>query len=159
MVPPQALGTGPSMQEQQLQETVKKLNEALTATTTELAHTQIKLKGKDARRDVDVFNAMTKRVQVLLDATAKKGESGGSIPMADVKVLIDQAMAETLNTSLDPVLDATAPTLESAAGEGGGNRSQISPSDVPPVPGARKGDDGHWYVRHMSESNAFSRVL
>ena len=67
MVPPQALGQGPTPGEQQLGAQVQQLQKALVAAMDELANEKIKGKARLEKRDVDVYNAITNRIKALGD--------------------------------------------------------------------------------------------
>jgi len=96
MVPPQALGTGPSASEQALQQQVQQLNQLLSKTFNELVTERLKLKGKDQLRDVDVYKAETDRMKAI----------GGLIPEELLKPLVAQLVNEALQTHLGPVLQS-----------------------------------------------------
>jgi hypothetical protein len=149
MVPPQALGTGPSMQEQQLQQQVGKLTDLLTKTMEQNAMLTIKGKGRDEAREIDVFNAFTQRLKVVLDAALKSMEA----PSPDqVQAIVSQSIAEALESTLKPVEDATATPIppEMAGGMAGGQPA--------PMPGMRQGAEGGWYMRDFARSPQYRRV-
>lgn len=66
MVPPQALGTGPSPQDAKVQEQMQKTTKALQDALTELATEKLKYKGKEQQKDIDVYKALTDRMDTLL---------------------------------------------------------------------------------------------
>ncbi len=100
MVPQQALGNGPTVNEQQLQDQVKQLTEALTKSMQELGEKRIKLAGKDELRDIEVFDSQTKRLKVIIDGLASQGA-------------LDQAEAQMLHDSVNAHLDRIQTTNES----------------------------------------------
>lgn len=106
MVPPQALGQGPTQAEQQLQQQVQALNESLTKSMQELGEKRIKLAGKDELRDIEVFDAQTKRLKVIIDGLMARGS-------------LEQAEAQLLHDSLNAHLDRIA-----AVNEAGGNQNE-----------------------------------
>lgn len=65
MIPPQALGEGASQQDQKMQEQMQKMQKMLEAALTELATEKLKLKGKDMQKDIDTYEAITKRMEAL----------------------------------------------------------------------------------------------
>ena len=65
MVPPVALGKGPTQQEQQLQQQVQALTQALQKALEETGKDKLKLVGKDQMRDIDAYKAETDRMKVL----------------------------------------------------------------------------------------------
>lgn len=124
MVPPQALGQGPSQQEQMLQMQVQQLSQLLNESTQELAKKDLQLKGRVELRDIDAYNAETTRLKTLLDAV-DEGEKAA---------MVKELVGDILSHSLQPVVQANADDLAHMA------------NDAPPVPGARKGKSGKWYI-------------
>lgn len=96
MVPPQALGQGPTQAEQQLQEQVQALTASLTKALDQAAVSKIKLAGKDELRDIEVFDAQTKRLKVLLDGMV----AGKQIDQAHAQMLLD-----SMHAHLDRVVE------------------------------------------------------
>lgn len=108
MVPPEALGTGPSAQMQQLMQDNSNLKELLQRSIEEiaLANTQIANKERADRieafkaasdRDIGRFDALTKRLKVLMD----KASTGQNLSSAEVKAIVEQAVDEALNDRLN----------------------------------------------------------
>lgn len=159
MVPPQALGQGPSISEQQLMAQVQNLTKLLQSAMEELAGEKLRMKGKEEQRDIDVYEAITKRLAIFIDPKIAMGED---VEPAEVSRVVREAIAEALN--VDPtraVVAANAPALNGgASGQGqlplqGGT---MQPPETPPIPGAKRGRDGHWYVRDYAKSGAYSVV-
>lgn len=88
MVPPQALGKGPTEAEQQLQQQVQALTTSLDKAMQELGVKKIKLAGKDELRDIEVYQAETKRMEVLLKHMVEQGQLKGLF-----QDLVNDAMA------------------------------------------------------------------
>ncbi len=183
MVPAQALGEGPTPAEQQLTAQVQMLQQLLQESMNELTNEKIKYKGKDEKRDIDVFNAFTQRIKVFLDAKSKATQTavtaakptgssesgqptGGDPKLAaetadsitlqrgELDALIQQTFGEALGIHLDPIISTNAATIDQ-------QRPPLptkATAEQPPMPGARRGRDGHWYVRDFSRSNAYSLV-
>lgn len=176
MVPPVALGEGPSVQEQQLQQQLQAMQKLLQELMEESAKDKIALKGKDQMRDIDAFTAMTDRFKMLFETVNKTkqtqinahqvpgGEGAKSaidqgVTMKELELLLAQAFRETFNVSLDPVTAASGPTLQQAAVGGAGNASGPGPL----MPGAPKpiehvGADGRTYARDFTNSTAYRPV-
>jgi Phage P22-like portal protein len=74
MVPPQALGQGPSQNEQMLQQQLEQFKGLAQKLDQELKIAKQKLAGREEKRNVDIFNALTKRLQVLGDHALTAGE-------------------------------------------------------------------------------------
>jgi hypothetical protein len=164
MVPPQALGEGPTITEQQLQAQVAQLQDLLRKTLMDTAGDKLKLRGKDERRDIDAMREVRERLKTLLDYKKQQGGEGGPPAVPGLDEMIDRTMREIIGT------DATGEILRAnmqdvggngpaaANGQGGPIQLPSKVTDVPPIPGARKGKDGHWYVRNYGASNAYSVV-
>ena len=144
MVPPQALGQGPSPNEQQLQMQVQQLQALLGKALDRNAADRLKLVGKDQMRDIDSYKAETDRFKALADAFML--DEGG------MKQVLDQLVQDALGTHLKPILDANAEGVEEQAEP---NADGASP---PPMPGAQKAPDGEWYLADPTRKGKFLRV-
>lgn len=65
MVPPQAKGEGPNPEVTQLQQQLQHMTGLLNSMTNQLAEHKLKLTGKDQLRDVEIYDAYTKRLSAL----------------------------------------------------------------------------------------------
>ncbi len=160
LVPPQALGQGPSQQEQALQQQVTQLTGALTETMQKHSKDQLKLVGKDQMRDIDVYKAETDRIKALapLLPTDQQGLSE----------LIEQLVGEALKTHLLPVIESNLGGVgeqsgagsTSVGGTGNGNGSSKGGTDTggPPIPGAQKAPDGEWYIQDPTRRLRYLRI-
>lgn len=93
MAPPQALGQGPSQQEQQLQQQIQQLQTAIGKLTFDTQKDKVTLKGKDQLRDIDAYKAETDRLKVLQDG----------LDPQEIAKLAAQLIMDSLNTSLSPI--------------------------------------------------------
>ena len=155
MVPTQALGTGPTAQEQQLQAQVQQLSTLLQKSMEELAKEKLKLLGKAGLRDIDAYKAFTDRLAVLTKAAQ---DEGSPIDPTEIKELIDSVTAGAMANTLAPVQAADEPQLTAGAMGGGQMALPLPASNTPPVPGAKRGNDGHWYVRNYARSGQYALV-
>lgn len=151
MVPPQAMGQGPSMQEQALQAQVQKLTDLLTKSIEQVAQLQIKLKGREEIHQVDIFNAFTQRLKVVLDAALKSTEP---VQAADIEAVVNQAIQEALASTMEPASESTEQALAPAVPPMGG-----VPPGTPPMPGMRQGANGGWFMRNYAASPLYRRVM
>ena len=92
------------LQEQQLQEQVKALTDALQKAMEETSIKKIKLAGKDELRDIEVFDAKTKRLKVIVDGLVAKGS-------------LEQAEAQLIHDSMNAHLDRVVEQNESGNAE------------------------------------------
>ena len=109
MVPPQAKGIGPSPQEQQMQQQIQKdqaqikhLSTLLENYIRDLADAKSKIKSKDEMRDIDVFDAYTKRIAAL--------EKHIVTPKDNARMLHD-IMSDTHTANLQMITDANSQTI------------------------------------------------
>jgi hypothetical protein len=175
MVPPHALGEGPSVSEQQMAMQIQELQKLLQGVMEELSAEKIKVKGKDMLRQVDSFKALTDRLKMLFDSLNKTKQTeinahavpGGEgaknavsqgVSTAELQMLMAQALKETFNVSLDPVVDATSPVLAEAAVAGQGSSQQEFSFQQGPKPIMHIGADGRTYARDFSQSHAYVPV-
>ncbi len=105
MVPGQALGTGPSANEQKLMEQVQTLQAALAKALQKDGETRIKLAGKDELRDVQVYEAETKRLSALVDHMQGTGE---------LRVMIQDLVHDAMKINLEHI------ALQNQSGEHAG---------------------------------------
>lgn len=136
MVPPQALGSGPSPNEQQLQQVVASLQKALAESLQKQGKAEIQLAGRAQLRQTDVFKAQTERLSSLKDFLPANPQG--------LEALIRQIVSEALGTSLAPVIDANANNLD-IDGPGG-------------IPNAKRAADGNHYIPDERRPGKFLRV-
>lgn len=141
MVPPQALGKGPTQAEQQLTAANTALSQALAKALQQTGKDQLKLVSKDELRDIDVFEAHTKRMAVLQE----------ELPLnkSGMAALIHQLVQESLETHLTPITD----TKDGQEPSGPRQLPQ-----APPIPGAKQAADGEWYIADPSRKGKYLRV-
>lgn len=141
MIPPQALGKGPTQQEQALQSKVVSLSGALAKALQKTGEDRLKLVGKEEMRDIDVYEAETKRLGVLAE----------QLPMDQTGMaqLIHQLVQESLQTHLQPVIQANEGEVPPEGGAG---------LDIPPMPGAKKAPDGQYYIKDPQRPGKYLRV-
>lgn len=149
MVPPQALGKGPTQKESQLQQQLTVAQGALAKALEHGAVDRLKLTGKDQMRDVDVYNAETGRIKALAQQLPTDAEG--------MAALVHQLVSESLQTHLTPIIAANASGLD-ATGSAGADASSYSALNIPPMPGAKKAPDGEWYVRDPSRQGKYLKI-
>jgi len=145
MVPPQALGQGPTQIEQQLMQHNQQLMQVLKETLQKLGKDQLKLVGKDQMRDIDAYNAETNRFKALADQLML--DQGG------VQQVIEQLVREAAETHLTPILQANAPQVSEESGEG-----NPGSAGEPPMPGATRAPDGEWYLKDPTRMRGYLRL-
>lgn len=135
MVPPAALGQGPTQNEQALGAKNAALTNALSTALHETAKKDLKLVGKEQMRNIDAYEADTKRLGVVKDF----------LPLApeDLRRLISETVADALANSLSPIFAANSDDLD---------------IDMAPVAGSRKAPDGAWYVSDPSRPGKHIKV-
>lgn len=146
MVPPQALGQGPSQQEQLLGAQVQKLKELLAKVMDEYSGAKIKLKARDEKRDVDIYNAYTQRLKVLQDQQLGDREHA----LAVVQLMQDM-LSDDMQASSEAIDQRLRGEVEQEIGGIG--------AQPPRLPGARQAPDGHWYLPDPLRKGKWMRVL
>ena len=144
MIPPQALGQGPSQSEQQLQQQVIQLRGLLEKSLAQIAKDKLKLAGREELRDIEAYNAETQRFAALSDSLML--DQGG------IKQVVEQLVHEALANHLDPVAAVRA--------DANGNTPPPAPppEELPPMPGARKASDGEWYITDPTRRGKYMKV-
>lgn len=143
MVPPQALGNGPTPAEQQLQQQVMMLQAELAKLLELNAKDKLKLAGKAEMRDIEVYEAETKRMTALQKMLPMDAEG--------LKGVIGQLLEDALSARLDPILKANAPDVNGGMPEEGAGES-------PPIPGAQRASDGNWYIGDPTRPGKYLHV-
>lgn len=152
LVPPQALGTGPSPMEQSMQQQVQNLQNLLSNALTDLAETKMRLRGKESKSETDVYNAITDRLKVLVDAAAK-GEA--QITPETLQPIVGDMVNEALSASVMPAAQDSAEGLTKGMGAG---LPLAASRQVPPVAGAKQDANGAWWARDFSQAKGYKRV-
>jgi hypothetical protein len=152
MVPPQALGQGPSPNEQQLMSHNLALTNALKESLQRLGREHLKLQGKSQMRDIDAYKAETDRFKALADSLML--DQGG------IKQVVDQLVQEAAQTHLTPLLEANRDAIQEQSPEGDTEApgSASAEDALAPVPGARRAPDGEWYLQDPTRQGKYLRV-
>jgi hypothetical protein len=149
MVPPQALGQGPTQSEQQLQLQVQQLHGALAQALEKLGKEQVKIAGKDQMRDIDAYKAETDRMKALGDMMML--DQGG------MQQVVKDLVSEAAQTHLTPILEANAGSIGDASPEQP-PQPPNAPNAEPPAPGAQQAPDGEWYLADPTRKGKYLRV-
>ena len=150
MVPPQALGVGPTETEQRQQTQIHGLQMALAQALQKLGKEQLRLTGKAEMRDIDVYKAETDRFKALADALML--DQGG------IKQVVDQLVGDAAQTHLTPILEANAKELDAGQSPMGDEAGGEGAAPAAPVPGARQAPDGEWYLADPTRRGKYLRV-
>ena len=142
MVPPQALGTGPTQSEQALQQQLTAMQSAMVKLLDEKAKDRLKLVGKEQLRDIESYDAITKRIAA--EAKLLPADPEG------LRAMIEQLVQETLKTSIDEVAADQNDSYRTAAGE--------PAPEPPPVPGAIKAPDEEWYISDPTRKGKYLHI-
>lgn len=149
MVPPQALGQGPTQQEQMLQQQLQQLTEGYKKLMEEYAATKLRLHAATGDNTVDQYNAETAREKVFLDhGLAVAGIEQDAVELADKLRQTELAVA-------------TEAAPEAGSGESPGSPGNPHAKAMlggAPVPGAVRAGDGHWYLEDKSRKGKYLMV-
>lgn len=116
MVPPQAKGEGVPPAQAQLMQELQKSQTILAKMTEELSVERLRLKAKDQQKDIDVYEAVTKRIGVLIKE---------QINPKDISMMLHDLMMEEHKAKLTQVTAASASDL---AADADGGSSQAEPT-------------------------------
>lgn len=155
MVPPQALGTGPSLQEQALQQQVQNLTNLLTKALQQHADLSLRLRGKDQARDIEAYKAFTDRLKVFLD---KKEGDKEKVSANEISAMVEELVQDVLDAPLKPVTDAAEKDIAALDNNPQPGMSAPNSNLKPPFPGAKMGPNGQWYVRDFGQSKEYRPV-
>ena len=145
MVPPVALGQGPTAKEQELQAQLQALQGALVKEMDLHARDRIRLGNKEELREIEVYDAETKRLGVLQKLLPTDPEG--------LQALIAQAVQDSLKTSIGGIMEDVK-----VEGGGVGDDPALAPEAPPPIPGAAKAPDGEWYLADPTRKGKYLHV-
>jgi len=148
MVPPVALGQGPTQQEQILQQQLMTLQQALVKEMDLHARDRIKLANKGDLREVEVYDAETKRIAALAKMLPTDPEG--------LQALIAQAVQDSLKTSIGGIMDEIK--VHANIGEDEASQGTKPSEEAPPIAGAKKAPDGEWYLTDPTRKGKYLRV-
>lgn len=95
LVPPQALGQGPTPQEQMLSQQLQGAQAHVALLSERLAVAEMKIKARDERTDIDAYKAVTDRMGQLL---SMKGTDGPYNDGMEVRALIQNMVMDALKS-------------------------------------------------------------
>ena len=144
MVPPEAMGTGPSQREQAMQQVIQQLQANLAKSLDTHGKDRVKLVGKDQMRDIDAYNAETTRMKALIDMMPMDADG--------LRQVIEQLIHESLGTKLLPIIEANVHGVNAQNGNEGEQQEE------PPMPGAQKAPDGYWYITDPTRRSRYLRI-
>lgn len=147
MVPPQALGQGPSPTEQQQQQVIQQLQSALQQSIQRQGRNELKLIGKDQMRDIDIYEAETDRIKALSTMLPMDQEG--------LQQLIEQLVDQALKTNLLPILKQNVSGVEDQSAQETPTNGSVG---QPPVEGANQAGDGNWYLRDPTRVGRYLRL-
>ena len=145
MVPPQALGQGPSQNEQMLGQQLQQMQGALQSAMDELAKEKGKAQARLEKREVEVYDAITKRLDILLKNAGLSGQQ--------TALVADDAVRESTEV---PISDTYEGHDQEQVPGGGATPSPLEDHEMPP--GAQRGPDGHVYAPHPQMPDVMARV-
>lgn len=144
LVPPQALGQGPTPQEQALTQQLQGSQAHVALLSEKLAVAEMKLKARDERTDIDAYEAQTKRMSSLL---SMRGTDGAYTHPDELRELVRALVVDVLQTGgMGPVSAAAAHdfTQQGAILSGLHGQSPPGSPSLPPggFPGSASGQAG-----------------
>lgn len=148
MVPPLALGQGPTQKEQELQAQLIALGTAMKKVLEANAKDKLKLVGKDQLRDIEAYKAETDRMKALAD----------QLPLdpAGLQEIIEQLVHDTMETNLEDTANSAEGEIEQDAPVG--SEAAAIGAAHPQVPGANRAPDGEYYLTDPTRKGKYLRV-
>ena len=168
IVPPEVTGDGPEPALVQAQKQLEDLKSVIADLMEKLAEKELQVQDKDEANETRRYEAETKRLK-------EAGNAESDLPEEVIKKVVLQLLKD-MNITGGPEMLAKAGeespsgATEDAGGApegtdiapGGGEPTSGAPegapeAEEPPVPGARKADDGFWYTQDP-DSGQYLRV-
>ncbi len=155
----------------QLQAQNQQMTSQLGEAMTKLAEAQVKIKGKEDEskhkeelREVERFDAQTRRLAAEGNTVSDLAQISETGPL---RRLIEKTIADMMGYSEDELEQAKQESEDEADAEAErGNaakpvKAKKGPKgqEQPPVKGARKAPDGHWYVKKPHAKGEYHRVI
>ncbi len=141
MVPAQALGNAPPPEIQQMTAHIQAQQKIMAELSSQLSIEKGKSKAKDEQKDVDVYDAETRRITAISNAQPELGD-------ATIRPVVQQTLREMLGFGLEAIPKA--------------NQNDISGDQqepTPPMPGARRSPhDGQYYVPDPVRAGKYMHV-
>jgi hypothetical protein len=134
LVPPQALGQGPSPAEQQMQQQLQGAQAHVALLSERLAVAEMRLKGKDEQKDIDAYEAVTDRMGTLL---SMKGTDSPYNDGMEVRALVARMVRDALQQSgMAPVSSAAMADIvqQNALAQAGPQGPMPGPGPGPGMP-------------------------
>jgi len=138
MVPPQALGQGPTPTEQNLSAALTAAQQNLAKAMQRAGADRIKLADKEGKEGIEAYRAETDRMTALANMLPEDQQG--------LSRIIEQLVQDTLATHLLPLMQ------QFASGDLGEAGHPIG------VPGAQQAPDGEWYLRDPTRMRGYLRV-
>ena len=145
MVPQVAMGKGPTPREQELEQQLITMQAALVKEMDLHARDRIKLTNREDLREIEVYDAETKRLAALSKMLPTDPQG--------LQALIAQAVQDALGTSIGNVLEEVK--VQSGTSEGDDGAVQMPQA---PLPGAKQGGDGEWYITDPTRKGKYLKV-
>lgn len=144
MVPPQALGVGPTPTEQQLTQELTAAQQNLAKAMQRAGSDRIKLLDKDDKTAIESYRAETDRIKAMADLLPED-QSG-------LRQLIEQLVQDSLATHLLPIVQDALSGNQPSVDAGAAAAHPIG------VPGAQQAPDGNWYLRDPTKMRGYLKV-
>jgi hypothetical protein len=133
MVPPQALGKGPPPEVMAMQQQLQGAQAHTALLSEKLAVAELKLKAKEEQKQVNIYDAQTKRIGTLLNAA---DTDSAYVSGMELRALVTQLVRDTIQSGgLADVAAVSGAGMAQTAGIGGPPPG-MPPPGGPPPPGA-----------------------
>ncbi|HEY2538209.1 MAG TPA: portal protein [Stellaceae bacterium] len=140
LVPPQALGQGPTPQEQQMQQQLQGLQAHIALLSEQLAVEKMKGQAKNERTDIDAYEAVTKRMGALM---SMRDTDSPYVDGMEVRTLIMQMVKDALSqVGMAPVSRMAMAEATQDGAVMAGLAGQSPPGAPRPPPGGPPGAVG-----------------
>jgi hypothetical protein len=147
-------GNDPTLTAMQTQlQQLTKLNADLM---TKLADMQIKIRGRDERRDVDAFNAETKRMGEIRESLKDLGLSPAQRAQMEHELVVQGN--EHIYSMIQQSNAANVDLEDGQTGNGGSSNGSAKPAFHPSMLGAKQAPDKKWYLPDPSRPGKHLRV-
>jgi hypothetical protein len=155
---PYLFDQGPPPAVTELQQQLARFQELNKELMQKLAEKQITIRGRDERRDIESFNADTKRLEAMVNAIAKIALTPQQRAQMDHE--IEQRAHEHVYSTIESANEAIIGQMTNPDGtqDQNGNGAP-APNGQAPIEGARQAPDGNWYVPDTTRPGKYMMVV
>lgn len=140
--------------QQQMKQELEAANQQVAELLAKLAETNMKLKGKDQRRDIEAYRAETSRVKDLANSVEDLAGTANFEQLMKVILQTLSGMPQDITNDIN----AAQRNQQGLAAPGTIDQHAQKQDEQAPMQGAKRAKDGRWYVPDPDRPGKYMRV-